>query len=44
MLLSTQKRDKWGKRHVDKDFLFPSYIFPAPDPNAMKMILKTAGM
>lgn len=29
------KREKWGKRHMDKDFLFSSYIFLAPGPNAM---------
>lgn len=43
MLLSTQKREKWGKRHMDKDFLFPSYTFPAPDPNAMKTDLLKNG-
>lgn len=42
MLLCAQKREKWGKRPMDNDYLFPSYTFPAPGPNAKKTdLLKT---
>lgn len=37
------KREKWGKRHMDKDFLFPSYTFLAPGPNAVKTDLLKNG-
>lgn len=43
MLLSTQKKEKWAKRYMDKDFLFPSYTFPALGPNATKTDLLKNG-